>query len=315
MAKYIFDKESFDIKKVSRSFSNILWSAAKWIIVTASMAVVYYIIISLFIGTPEERRLRKENRMYEKLYSQLSYNQELIGDVLNDLETRDNDIYNEIFHTEAPSADPHAVLGFNIEQNGGKGKDIYELTENKIDALESVSKSVDDNLKEVFEILASGKNPMPPLESPIEDISYARTGASVGQKINPFYKVMSEHKGLDIIAAQGSPVKASSDGVVRKVSHSGKGLGNVVEIDHGNGYVTIYAHLGSISVSKGQKVFRGKTIASVGLSGNSFAPHLHYEVLKDGKVMDPVNYMFASLSPKEYSGVAYMSVNTEQSLD
>lgn len=315
MAKYEFDKENFDIKKVSRSFSNIIWRVVKWIVVSASFAIVYYVIASLFISTSEERRLRRENKMYEKLYSQLEDNQKLVGDVVQDLQARDNAIYNKIFHTESPSADLGVALGYSLSDVKSTECDVFEYIGNKIPSIELKAANVEANMNAVFSIMASRKNSIPPLASPVENINYSRIGASVGQKINPFYKVKSEHNGLDIIAGQGDVVKAAAGGVVKNVIHSGKGLGNVVEIDHGNGYITKYAHLGNVSVSKGRKLDRGIKIGSVGVSGSSFAPHLHYEVLKDGKIMDPINYMFYSLSPKEYVGVAYMALSTEQSLD
>ena len=137
----------------------------------------------------------------------------------------------------------------------------------------------------------------------------------MGQKLNPLYKVMSQHNGVDLIVGQGTPVLAAGDGVVTDVSKSGKGLGNVVEITHDGGYVTRYAHLQDIVVRKGERVKTGKKIACVGISGNSFAPHLHYEIYRDGELMDPVNFFFASFTPEEYTKAAYMSATTGQSMD
>jgi murein DD-endopeptidase MepM/ murein hydrolase activator NlpD len=118
-----------------------------------------------------------------------------------------------------------------------------------------------------------------------------------------------------MIAHSGDPVYAAADGIVQNVIRSRKGLGNVVEIDHGNGYVTRYAHLADVEVKKGRKLKKGARIGYVGVSGNSFAPHLHYEVIRDTVVLDPVNHMFASVSPEEYLNIMIMSVNTGQSLD
>ena len=153
------------------------------------------------------------------------------------------------------------------------------------------------------------------MTNPISGFSYARTGASVGERINPFYKVKAFHGGLDLISQQGETVRAAADGVVKEVVHSSKGLGNVVSIEHAEGYLTRYAHLENTRVTKGQKVKRGQVIGQVGMSGNSFAPHLHYEVLKDTLRMDPLNYLFASVTPDDYMGMLFMSVNTGQSMD
>ena len=315
MTRYEFDKDNFDIKKVTRSFRGILWSALKWFVASASIAVLYYIVVSLFISTGDEKRLRRENKMYEKLYSELVERQELVEDVIKDLQYRDNYIYERIFHTEAPSTDVNMTMGFNPGADDAEGAYVFVYTQNKLDKLTEAAGHVEKNLQAVFSALASGQKPIPPMESPLADLTYAKTGASVGMKLSPFYKVMSQHDGLDLLAGQGDIVLATADGIVKDVIRSGKGLGNVIEIDHGNGYVTRYAHLGNIDVAKGKQVERGMKIGGVGISGKSFAPHLHYEVLKDGKVMDPVNYLFLSLTPKEYAGVAYMSVTTEQSLD
>ena len=146
-------------------------------------------------------------------------------------------------------------------------------------------------------------------------MSYVQTGASVGLKHNPLYKVDIQHGGIDLIAPQGSVVRASADGVVRSVTRSNKGLGNIVEIDHKNGYTTRYALLGDISVPQGRSVKRGQKIGTVGISSTTFAPHLHYEVLRGGKVLDPVNFLFASVDPDEYAKMLYMSVSTRQSMD
>ena len=117
------------------------------------------------------------------------------------------------------------------------------------------------------------------------------------------------------IAPAGDPVHAVADGYVKEVVKSRKGLGNVVTLDHENGYMTRYAHLADIEVRRGRKVKKGAKIGYVGVSGNSFAPHLHYEVIRDTTVLDPVNYFFASVSPDEYVNMLIMSASTGQSMD
>jgi murein DD-endopeptidase MepM/ murein hydrolase activator NlpD len=174
---------------------------------------------------------------------------------------------------------------------------------------------VERNFLAISASMAARKGKIPPMHVPVDHLTYAQTGAGTGLRLSPFYKVPVQHNGLDLVGGQGEPVYAAAAGTVSEVTHSGKGLGNVVTIDHGGGCTTRYAHLADILVSKGQKVSRGRKIASVGISGNSFAPHLHYEVLQDGVPQDPVNYFFASLSPGDYADVVYMSVSTEQSLD
>ena len=185
----------------------------------------------------------------------------------------------------------------------------------KSESLRMMAASVEENFKDIYRIMVQRRDSLAPLTLPLEGMSYVQTGASVGLKHNPLYKVEVQHDGIDLVAPQGSSVFASADGVVRQVIRSNKGLGNIVEIDHRNGYVTRYALLGDISVPQGRTVKRGQKIGTAGISSTTFAPHLHYEVLRDGNVLDPVHFLFASVGPDEYAKMLYMSVSTRQSLD
>jgi hypothetical protein len=279
------------------------------------MAVLYYVIFALIFSTDTERKLRRENRMYEQEYPELARKEALIADVVEGLKLKDNLIYEDIFHTSAPDMEPHASIDFLAGLDSIPDNDIVQYTEKKVAFLESCSNVVEANFRQVMEVISDSGFVMPPMTNPIEEFSFAQTGASVGDKMNPFYKVSMKHNGFDIIAPSGEPVHAVADGVVKEVIKSRKGLGNVVVIDHENGYFTRYAHLADVAAVKGRKVKRGAKIGHVGVSGNSFAPHLHYEVLRDTLVLDPVNHMFASVTPEEYINMMILSVSTGQSMD
>lgn len=313
MVRYILDKD-FNLLKVTRSLSGIFWTCAKWVIATASLAAFYYLIFSLVINTDEEKRLKQENRLYEKLYPEMEQKEKLISDVVKDLQARDNAIYKQIFKSQAPSVDPQNSALFFFATDSTEDKDIVEYTERRSLALLDMTSRIDSNFKEVFSDAASSRT-LPPMLVPVQDLKFAQVGASVGKKMDPFYKVLTMHTGIDLIAGQGTPVIATADGVVLEVKRSGKGSGNVVEIGHDGGYRTLYAHLQDIVVRKGERVKAGRKIANVGMSGNSFAPHLHYEVHRDSLVLDPVNFFFASFSPEDYMKAAYMAATTGQSLD
>lgn len=313
MARYILDKD-FNLLKVTRSVSGVLWTCAKWVIATASLAAFYYLIFSLVINTDEEKRLKQENRLYEKLYPEMEQKEKLISDVVKDLQARDNAIYKQIFKSQAPSVDPQNSALFFFATDSTEDKDIVEYTERRSLALLDMTSRIDSNFKEVFSDAASSRT-LPPMLVPVPDLKFAQVGASVGKKMDPFYKVLTMHNGIDLIAGQGTPVLATADGVVLEVKRSGKGSGNIVEIGHDGGYRTLYAHLQDIVVRKGERVKAGRKIANVGMSGNSFAPHLHYEVHRDSLVLDPVNFFFASFSPEDYMKAAYMAATTGQSLD
>jgi hypothetical protein len=314
-SQYIFDKDDIKFRKKRTSVWAVLRRILVFFVATASMAVLYYLIFALFFSTEEQQRLRDENRMYEKEYPELQRKEELVSDVIEGLRLKDDRIYEEIFSMSAPDLDPISSVDFLNGMDSIPDTDIVVYAERKLDKAVASAGAVEANFARIMKAVTDSGFVMPPMTNPLENFSFAQTGASVGEKINPFYKVPIMHNGLDMIAPSGAPVYAAADGVVKNVILSRKGLGNVVEIDHGNGYVTRYAHLADVEVRKGRELKKGARIGYVGVSGNSFAPHLHYEVLRDTLVMDPVNHSFASVTPDDYVNMLIMAVSTGQSLD
>ena len=315
MPRYEYDRESVRFRRVKSTFWGRVRSVLGFLLTSMSLTVAIYIVGTFFLSTDTERQLRRENRMYERLYPELLEKQQLVSDVIKDLENRDNTIYREIFDSDAPEADPVSSIETLFTADTLGKEDLIGYTGTKVGELSRIASGVEDNFLSIFSTLASEGYRMPPMSAPLADVSYAGTGASVGQKVSPFYKVTIPHTGIDLVAQQGDPVLATADGVVRFVEKSGKGFGNTVEIDHGNGFTTRYCHLADIKVSKGQKVKKGAKIATVGMSGSSFAPHLHYEVLVDGEPKDPLGYMFGSVDVSQYAAMSYMTANTGQSLE
>ena len=294
---------------------KMLGGILRYLSATVTISVLFYVLLALFFSTEEEKRLRQENDLYAEYYPQLREKELLVGDVVEGLEVKDDALYHRIFETEAPSVD--AITAVDLISVSDSLSDSFFLSYSafKSESLMKMAGNVEENFREIYRLMAARRDSIPPLSMPLEGMTYVQTGASVGTKHNPLYKVDLRHDGLDLVAPQGSVVRAAADGVVREVIHSHKGLGNIVEVDHRNGYVTRYALLDDMSVSRGRTVKRGQKIGTVGVSSTTFAPHLHYEVLKDGEVVDPVNFLFASLSPDEYAKMLYMAVSTRQSMD
>lgn len=313
-SQYIVDKD-FRFKKEKASVWTVICRILMFFVATISLAIVYYILFALVFSTEEERALKQENRLYEQEYPEMASKEALLADVVEGLKVKDDRIYEEIFNTSAPNMDQFSSLEFLMALDSIPDTDIVSHSAGRLDKLEVSAGRVEDNFKRVMEAISSSDFVMPPMSNPLKDFTFAQTGASIGDKINPFYKVPMKHNGLDLIAPAGDPVYAVADGTVKEIIRSRKGLGNVVVIDHGNGYVTRYAHLADIETRKGRKVRRGARLGYVGVSGNSFAPHLHYEVLRDTLVLDPVNHFFASVTPEEYMNMLIMSVTTGQSMD
>lgn len=313
-ARNEFDHLTFEFRKATVDVWRWVRSAAIYMLGTLTLAVIAYAVLSLVFSTDLERRLHQENRMYQKVYSTLTPKVDLIEDAVASLQYKDNDIYEVVFRSKAPDVDPMAASAVINASDSIPERHLQSYIASKADSLLSAASLVDASFDAVIKALSSPDRAVPPMALPVGDLSYLQVGASVGRRMNPFLKAYVLHNGLDLLAARGTPVFASAGGTVKSASFS-RSSGNTVRIEHAGGYETVYAHLESMKVHSGQKVRAGERIGTSGMSGKASAPHLHYEVLRDGVSLNPVDYLFASLSAEDYADYLYMSVNTLQSMD
>lgn len=300
---------------MKRKTRNTIGTVLGYLSAVVTVSVVLYALFALFFSTAEERRLQQENDLYARYYARLRDKERLVGDVVKGLELKDNSLYLRIFGTEAPSVDAATATDV-ISVSDSLSESFYlSYSASKGESLMQMADAVEENFREICRMILARGDSIPPLSMPLREVSPAQTGASVGLKHNALYDVDRRHDGLDLVAPQGTPVLAAADGVVRSVVRGGRSLGSVVEVDHRNGYVTRYALLGEVSVNSGQRVRLGQKVGTVGIFSTTFAPHLHYEVHRDGTVVDPVHFLFASLDPESYAEMLYMAVSTRQSLD
>lgn len=318
MEKYKFNKEKLEFVEVRRGFKWWCRKIFQYLLASILLAVLYYCIFALVVSTDAERKLARENRIMAEEYEKLSQKLEVLDNTVSNLKLKDREIYRSIFN-----ADPLIVSLINqsspLLENIDTTKDEMIVSRSR-EMLEFMQYNASD-VKAVFEDIASeceylGKSvAYIPSVVPLKDFSVGQTGASVGKKINPFYKTVVDHDGIDLLGAVGTDVFAAADGVVVESVRSKRGRGNSVTIDHKNGYRTTYSHLGDVLVMKGKSVSRGEVIGRIGLSGMSFAPHLHYKVTYNGKTVDPRNYFFADITPEQFREIIAISSNTGQSLD
>ena len=317
MGKYKFNKEQLNFVEDKRGFKGWVKMLLRYFFMSILLAVFYYVVFTLFISTENERALERETRMLEEEYIKLSYRLDHLNNTVKNLQQRDREIYRSLFNAEPPN---HSATG---DYNMFEGIDttrmeaIVEDSRMRLEVIEKGMNKVEEVIGEIKGSLDSLGSAITSIPSviPVKDFGIRQSGASVGEKINPFYKTVTVHNGMDLLAATGTAVLAAADGVVTKAVKNGKREGSSITIDHKNGYVTVYNHLGKINVRKGQKVKQGVRIAEVGMTGMTFAPHLHYEVWYNGKVMDPMNYFFSSVTPQMYRDMAVIVANTGQSLD
>ena len=268
-----------------------------YLLAAFAVSIVLGTVAAFVMSTPEDEALKQEIAMYESLYPGLRADVDLAGKAVENLSRRDGAIYSGLFLSEAPSAeDP-------LDVPAGESEDLMLM-----------AARVDSTFAEIFRLLEERKDSIPPLSMPLRHTSFAQTAASTGEKYNPFFKIKVQHEGLDLVAPTGTLVFATADGTVESVENSRNGLGLVVTISHSGGYTTRYGLLGDSLVGKGRKIKRGDPIGKVGVMPG-FAPHLHYEVLHRGQVLDPVDHIFASVGPEDYTRMLYISARTLQSMD
>jgi murein DD-endopeptidase MepM/ murein hydrolase activator NlpD len=154
-----------------------------------------------------------------------------------------------------------------------------------------------------------------PAIQPVANKDLTRIASGYGYRIHPIYKTRKMHWGIDFTAPTGTEIFSTGDGVITRAGRSKSGYGVMVEIAHGYGYRSIYAHLSQVSVKAGQRIARGERIGYVGNTGLSTAPHLHYEIVKDGNKIDPINFFYHDLSDEEYALVIQLAGRVNQSFD
>ena len=313
--KFEFDLRNFRIREAGGRITRAVWRAVKFVLSVLSLTIVAYAVVCLFYSTDEEKAINAENKAYEALYPRLPVKLSHIGNDLARLSEKDDIIYKDIFHADPPSDDPMSSLGIFFGSDSIPDAKLVFYTAQKADRLVDDASKVDSLFREIVDRLKDEGLVMPPMELPLRSISYTQTGAGTGTKTNPFYTTTAQHNGVDFIVAQGTDVLAPAPGVVKNVTRSRKGEGNTITLSHKGGYTTRYAHLSDIFVAQGQSVRKGARIATAGMSGNSYAPHLHYEVWRDSTLLDPLNYIFASVSPEDYTNMVYMARHTQQSMD
>ncbi len=304
-------------KKKDSKTKRIVMSVLRYLVASISAAIVFYTLFALFFSTQDEKRLQKENRLYSNLFDGMKAKEELIGDVVEGLLEKDDAVYEELFSTTPPSMDElEHHRSAPVTDNVSLSEKYYVRSASaQSDSLMCMARKIDANFSEISRILQEKADSIPPLSLPLKNMSYVQIGASVGMKQSPMYDLKVQHNGLDIIAPQGAKVYATASGRVSQVVRSRMGLGNEVEIDHGNGYVTRYSLLGDIFVTKGRTVTRGQELGTVGISTLVSAPHLHFEVHYNGELRDPIDYFFVSLDPETYSRMRFMAAKTLQSMD
>ncbi|MBU1368026.1 MAG: M23 family metallopeptidase [Bacteroidetes bacterium] len=319
--KYIFNHKTLSYEKYQPGWRQYMMRVISYLLSTAAFAVVIVVVAFNFLGSPKERMLQRELSFAKLQYKILSDRLSGMEDLLAEMQERDDNIYRVIFEAEPiPQSVRRAGYG-GVDRydklTGYRNSEIIMDVAKRIDQVASQLYVQSKSYDEVFE-MAHNKAAMLsaiPAIQPVKNTDLKRISSYFGIRTDPFYKVNKFHHGVDFSAPVGTEVFATGDGKVVSVSKSKWGYGNTVVIDHGFGYETKYSHLHEFKVRKGERVNRGQLIATMGNTGKSTAPHLHYEVHKNGRPVNPIHFFFNDLTPEQYELVLELSALPTQSMD
>lgn len=307
---YRFRKNDLEYDQLYLTPKNIL----KFLLIQLGIAITLISFLSLFSNTPKERRLKRE-------ISELKYEFEIVNRKTDDvlyllelLEKKDSIIYQSLF---ADISLESKFEGGYIPLYDGEYADTLVYIGDKLSKIELKLERANYHFRKlILEITHNNERlSHTPAIQPMSNDDLQRTSSGFGMRMHPIYKVRKFHYGMDFVAPVGTPIYATADGVVEIRSNSFYGYGKYVRIDHGFDYKTAYGHMHEIVVNKGQRVKRGDIIGYVGNTGLSTGPHLHYEVIADGRRVDPINFYFHDLTVDQYEEMIRISNSIQKSLD
>lgn len=322
--KYIYNTETCQYERVSISAWDVALNLLGFLTVALIIAIGILLVFNRYFESPKEIVLRKENEELRLHYDILDHEMTDVQDMLQNLRERDDNVYRLIFEADpVPASIRTAGTGGTNKYKDLLNKELIQedLIIDDFNRLDKLKRQMYIQTKSYDEIidLALHKEEMLasiPAIQPINNKELTRLASGFGLRIHPIYKIKKMHTGLDFSAPRGTPIYSTGAGKVKKAQNSYRktGYGNQVEIDHGFGYVTKYAHMQMITVKKGQKIKRGDLIGYVGSTGGSTAPHCHYEIIKDGKKIDPIQFIIQDVTDEEYQKLLDLASRENQSL-
>lgn len=321
--KYYFDSESLSYKPIVKSRTLQVSNFILFILSAIIFGVfsLFILLSSNIISTPKEIIQQRELENLVLQYDLMNLKLKQIENVLENVQERDNNLY-RVYFEASPIPQSQRTAGFG-GVNRYKDLEGYQNSKIIVDAskrLDVLSKQLVVQSKSLDEIeyLASNKVDLLaaiPSIQPIRNKDLKRVASGYGYRKDPFTKKPRMHWGMDFTAPRGTPIYATGDGIVKRADNRAAGFGKHIRIDHGFGYVSLYAHMSKYKVKRGQKVKRGEIIGYVGNTGRSAGPHLHYEIFKDGKKINPLNFYYGDLSAEEFDVLLNLANQENQSLD
>lgn len=312
--KYVYNKKTLQFEPyiLSRRQKQIriLKISAILLVISALIRFGY----GELYNSPKQAKLEQENIRLTENFNSINQHLFQINKVMSELQFRDDSIYRALLSVSPiPNSIREAGIGGSEKYNNLQGFESSALmtrtnllTDKLYRQLYIQSKSYDEIIKHSLE-KEKELSHMPFLMPMSQDDIY-RVSDYFGHRIDPFDGTKHFHHGIDYAGLVGSPVYATGNGKIILVKHSKTGYGNEIVIDHGYGFKTRYAHLNEIIIKEGQKVKRGEQIATLGSSGKSTGPHLHYEVVKGWTPLNPLDF-YDHIPAEEFEQIVDLARN------
>ncbi len=320
-SKFRYNPKTLSYEKVERTLGERILRGFIFAAPTIALSLVVGFFISYKIQSPGEKKAREELAELKSQFNTVQDRLVLINKVTNAIKQRDEELYRTTLGADKFPEElrlmgvggSDAYASFRNEPNS----QILVETFKKLDEVERKLHAQSLSFKELVKLAKTRKHRLASLPAiqPISNKDLKRTASGYGWRTDPVYGTKKMHWGLDFAAKVGTKVYATADGVVELAMKNHWGYGNEVVLNHGFGYKTRYAHMRKYLVHVGDSVSRGDLIGLVGSTGKSTGPHLHYEVIKDGKKQNPVNYFHSDLSPSQYEEIVKISSNSFKSMD
>lgn len=315
--KYRFNQDTLTYEQVDHSVKDRVIRLLLYTIFGGISALIAIIVAFSYIKTPAHLQTEKESEDLKNQLVSLEKRVDTYLEVIQYLEVRDSAIYRELFG----AAPLQTLLRKGTENNntnfGKTGIDLVKNVQQKIEELKRRLYVQSLSYDTIQDFVRNRENYFAhvPAIQPIANKTLTRIASGFGIRIHPIFGTLKLHTGLDFAAPTGTPIYATGNGQVVRLQNLDRGYGKHLVVQHGYGYETLYAHLSKFEAKINQKVKRGDIIGYVGTSGTSTAPHLHYEVIRNGKPENPVKFFFNELSPEEYEEVLRLSQNAARSFD
>ena len=319
--KYYYNTHTLRYEKLETPLRVKLLRVFGFIAAAFVTAAIISLLAFRFIGSPNEKLLRAENERMKDRYRELTKETKKIEQQMKELEDRDNEVYRSIFEA-TPIPDSARLKDLEKEQQIAKveGMEQNDLInsivttlnnmQSRINAQKASYKDLGGMVKDKEKLLAAT-----PAIQPVSNADLKRIASGFGYRIDPVYKTVKLHPGLDFAAPAGTPIYATANGTVEFAGNRGDGYGNNVIINHGYGYKTLFGHMFRIKARAGQRVNRGEVIGWVGSTGKSTGPHCHYEVIKNGNKIDPIYFFYNDLTPEQFDRLLKLAAASNQSFD